>query len=83
MSYRQSVHVVLNLGLDREGLVPEVPQTPGQLLSHPVLLMVVGLSTVVGHCHYVRVVVLVIIVKTEIKSQDYPYITLNNNQVTF
>ena len=52
-------------------------------MSHPVLLMVVGLSTVVGHCHYVRVVVLVIIVKTEIKSQDYPYITLNDNQVTF
>ena len=45
--------------------------------------MVVGLSTVVGHSHYVRVVVLVIIVKTEIKSQDYPYITLNDNQVTF
>ena len=72
-AYRENVLVVLDFGLDWEWLVPEVPETSGQLLGGSVVLMVVGLHPVVGHGHHVGVVVLVVVVeRIEEQAQAVP-----------
>ena len=59
----EGVLVILNLGTDRERLVAEVPETPSQLLSDAVILVVVDLGPVIIHGRDVGVIVLVIIVE--------------------
>ena len=59
----EGVLVILNLGTDREGLVTEIPETPGQLLSDAVILMIVDLGSVIVHSGDVGVVVFVVIVE--------------------
>ena len=59
----EGVLVILNLGTDREGLVAEVPETPSQLLSDAVILVIVDLGPVIIHGRDVRVIVLVVIVE--------------------
>lgn len=59
----EGVLIILNLGTDREGLVAEIPETPSQLLSDAVILMVVDLGPVIIHGRDVGVIVLVVIVE--------------------
>ena len=59
----ESVLVILDLGTDRERLVAEVPETPGQLLGDTVILVIVDLGPVIVHGGDVGVVVLVVIVE--------------------
>ena len=59
----EGVLVILNLGTDRERLVAEVPETPSQLLSDAVILVIVDLGPVIIHGRDVGVIVLVVIVE--------------------
>ena len=59
----ESVLVILNLGTDRERLVAEVSETPSQLLSDAIILVVVDLGPVIIHGRDVGVIVLVVIVE--------------------
>ena len=59
----EHIFVVLNFGTDGEWFVPEVPQTACELLSSAIILVIIRLKTIVDHCHYVWVVVFVVIIK--------------------
>ena len=59
----EHIFVVLNLGTNREWLVPEVPETACKLLSGAIILVVIRLKAIVDHRHYVRVVVFVVIIE--------------------
>ena len=59
----EGVLVILNLGTDRDRFVAEVPETPSQLLSDAVILVIVGICPVIIHGRNVGVIVLVVIVE--------------------
>ena len=61
--HRQGVLVILDLGSDRKWFVSEVSETSCNLLCDSVILVVVDLAAVIGHCTDVRVVVFVVVVE--------------------
>lgn len=76
----EHILVVLNFCPNREWLVPEVPEAACKLLCGAIVLVIIWLKAIINHCHYVRVVVFVVIIKWVKKhSQTVPLVRTTKN----
>ena len=75
-----NVPVKFNFSSDRERFISEISQTACQLLCWTIFLMIVGFCSIIDHCHNVRIVMLVVIVKRIKKySKTIPPIRTSKN----